>query len=250
MVRGLRRKAENWLFFWTIPFLLFACSGKQVIREDPPRAASSESLLFLSAVQGNPVCMVVDISKRRASSLLTSPSTRWQLNAWLVSPGTSTYLCTKSGKSKKGALAPLHWKNRQLLFTTAKDEFLFYFPSEAGELLLLTDPLFADRVRGGQEEEIRYGRMPARIAWNNRTVEGNLYYERRAWLDLPAHDRRGPFMGLEPGGKIFVVWGPDGEFLYVEKGGGRRRGRAGQVRCHAGPAGPLAGDISGQMDGA
>lgn len=219
MASGSRRKAGSWVFLWAIPLLLVACSGKQAIREDPPRAAAAEALLFLSAVQGNPVCMVVDIDKRRASSLFSSPKTKWQMKAWMLSPGTATYLCTQKGKSKKGAMAPLHYRNKKLAFTTDKDEFLFYVPYDTGKFLLLTDPVFADRVRSGQKEEIRYGRMPAKLFWNNRTMGGNLFYERWAWIDPPPKDRKAPFKGLEPGGRLFAVWGPDGEFLYLEKGG-------------------------------
>ena len=75
--------------------------GEEGNQEEPPRAAAAESLIFLSAVQGNPLCMVVDVHKRRSKKLFSSPKTKWQLNAWLISPGTSTYLCRKKGKSKK-----------------------------------------------------------------------------------------------------------------------------------------------------
>jgi len=219
MTSGWRRKTGSCVFLQAVLLLVFACSGKQTIREDPPRAAAAEVMLFLSAVQGNPVCMVVDIEKRRASSLFRSSRTKWWLNAWMVTPGNSTYLCRKKGKSKKGAMAPLHYKNKKLAFTTDKDEFLFYVPYDIGKFLLFTDPVFADRVRSGEEEEIRYGRMPARLFWNNRTVEGNLFYARWAWIDPPPKARKGPFRGLEPGGRLFAVWGPQGEFLYLEKGG-------------------------------
>ena len=114
----------------------------------------------------------------------------------------------------------------ELLFTTDKDEFLYYVPTETGKILLLTDPLFADRVRSGQDEEIRYGRMPAKLFCNNRTVEGTLFYQRWAWIDPPQQKRKGPFAGLEPGGRLFAVWGPGGEFLYVEKGGSGQGGKA------------------------
>jgi len=220
MARGSNRRAERWCLLLAVPFLLFACSGKKAIREEPPRAAAAESLFFLSAVQGNPLCMVVDIHKLRTKKLFSSAKTKWQLNVWLISPGTSTYLCKKKGKSKRGTMAPVYWTNDKLLFTTDEDEFVFYDPSKKGKLLLKTDPIFADRVRSGQAEEIRYGRMPAKLLWNNRTVEGNLFYESWAWTDPPARKRKGPLIALEPGDRIFAVWGPDGEFLYLEKGGG------------------------------
>ncbi len=221
MASGLRRRAARGLFLLMVPVLLCACSKKQIIREDPPRAAVVEALVFLSAVQGNPVCMVIDISKRRSSRLFSSPRTKWRMNGWLLSPGLATYLGIQKGKSKQGALAPVSSTKDELLFTTDKDEFLYYVPTEAGKILLLTDPLFADRVRSGQDEEIRYGRMPAKLFCNNRTVEGTLFYQRWAWIDPPQQKKRkGPFAGLEPGGRLFAVWGPGGEFLYVEMGGG------------------------------
>ncbi len=227
MVSGSRQRAKSWLILWVIPFLLCACSKKQTIREDPPREAVVEALVFLSAVQGNPVCMVVDINKRRSSGLFTSPKTKWRSNAWLISPGHSTYLGSKKGTAKQGTLAPVSsTKKDGLLFTTDKDEFLYYLPKEAAKILLLSEPLFADRVRSGQDEEIRYGRMPAKLICNNRTVEGNLFYERWSWIDAPPQGRKGALAGLEPGGRIFAVWGPGGEFLYLEKKGGGQEGRA------------------------
>jgi hypothetical protein len=230
MVRGSRGSVERWrrFFLWVVPLLLVACSGKKAIREEPQRAASAESLLFLASIQGNPLCMVVDIHQRRSARLFAPPGAKWQMNAWLISPGTSTYLCTKKGKTKKGTTAPLIWTNEKLLFTTDKEEFVFYVPVESGKILLMTDPVFADRVRSGQDEEIRYGRMPAKLFWNNQTVAGDLFYERRAWTERPAHDRKGPLIGLEPGDRVFALWGPDGEFLYVEKTG--EIGRQGNAR--------------------
>lgn len=224
MASGLRRRAARGLFLLMVLFLLCACSKKQTIRDDPPRAAVVEALVFLSAVQGNPVCMVIDVNKQRSSSLFSSPKTKWRMNGWLLSPGLATYLGTQKGKTKQGALAPVSSIKDELLFTTDKDEFLYYVPTEAGKILLLTDPLFADRVRSGQDEEIRYGRMPAKLFCNNRTVEGTLFYQRWAWIDPPQQKRKGPFAGLEPGGRLFAVWGPGGEFLYVEKGGGSGQG--------------------------
>lgn len=219
MRRRSRNRGGGWFLLWVFPILLIACGGKETIREEPPRAASAESLVFLSAVQGNPLCLLVDIHQRRAASLFGSPKAKWQIYAWLVYPGASTQLCTKKGKTKKGTMAPVSWTNDKLLFTTDKEEFVFYDPLKPDKLLLLTDPIFADRVRSGEEEEIRYGRMPAKLFWNNRTIEGNLFYERRIWTEPPPHKRRGPLVGLEPGDRIFAVWGPDGEFLYLEQGG-------------------------------
>ena len=219
MASGLRRTVARGLFLLMVLFLLCACSKKQTIRDDPPRAAVVEALVFLSAVQGNPVCMVIDVNKQRSSSLFSSPKTKWRMNGWLLSPGLATYLGTQKGKSKQGALAPVSSTKDELLFTTDKDEFLYYVPTETEKILLLTDPLFADRVRSGQDEEIRYGRMPAKLFCNNRTIEGTLFYQRWAWIDPPQQKRKGPFAGLEPGGRLFAVWGPGGEFLYVEKGG-------------------------------
>ena len=219
MGRRSRNRGAVCFLLWAVPLLLVACGGKKTIREEPPRAASAESLIFLSAVQGNPLCLVVDMNQRRARSLFGSRRTKWQVYAWVVSPGFSTQLLTKKGKSKKGTMAPVFWANDKLLFTTDQEQFVFYDPLKKDKLLLLTDPIFADRVRSGEEEEIRYGRMPAKLFWNNRTIEGNLFYERRAWTEPPPHKRRGPLIGLKPGGRIFAVWGPDGEFLYLEKGG-------------------------------
>jgi hypothetical protein len=162
---------------------------------------------------------VVDIDKRRKKRLFRAPRTKWQLHAWLASPGVTTYLCKKKGKSKKGTTDPVFWANDKLLFTTDKDEFVFYDPLEAGKLLLMSDPIFADRVRSGQEEEIRYGRMPTKLFWNNRTVEGNLFYQRWAWTDRLPKKRKGPLVGLPKGNRMYALWGPDGEFLYLEKEG-------------------------------
>jgi hypothetical protein len=227
MESGSRRRAVRWLIVWVIPFLLFACSKKKVIREDPPRAAAVEAMFFLSAVQGNPVCMTVDINKRRSSSLFSAPKTKWTLNAWLAAPGTVTYLGPQKGKSKHGVLAPVSRTKDELLFTTDKEEFLYYLPTDAGKLLLYSDPIFADRVRGTQDVEVRYGRMPAKLFCNNRTVEGKLFYQRWAWIDPPREGRKGPFAGVEAGGRIYTVWGPGGEFLYLEKGAeGGQGGRA------------------------
>jgi hypothetical protein len=228
MANGLSRKAARGLFLLMVPVLLCACSKKQTIREDPPRAAVVEALVFLSAVQGNPVCMVIDISKHRSSSLFSSQKTKWRMNGWLLSPGLATYLGSQKGKSKQGALAPVSSVKDELLFTTDKDEFLYYVPTEAGKILLLTDPLFADRVRSGQEEEIRYGRMPAKLFCNSRTLEGTLFFQRWAWIDPPQQKRKGPFAGLEPGGRLFALWGSGGEFLYVERGG--RSGHGGEAQ--------------------
>jgi hypothetical protein len=190
-----------------------------MVRGEPPRAEVVETMLFLSAVQGNPVCMVLDIDKRRSRGLSSAPRTKWRMNSWLLSPGTATYLGTQRGKAKRGTLSPVFHVKDELVFTTDKDEFLYYLPTQAGKVLLLSDPLFADRVRTGAEEEIRYGRMPAKLICRNRTVEGNLFYERWAWVDAPERDRQSPFGGLEPGGRMFVLWGPGGEFLYLERGG-------------------------------
>ena len=102
MASGLRRRAARGFFLLMVPFLLCACSKKQVIRDDPPRAAVVEALVFLSAVQGNPVCMAIDINKHRSSSLFSSPKTKWRMNGWLLSPGLATYLGSQKGKSKQG----------------------------------------------------------------------------------------------------------------------------------------------------
>ena len=128
------------------------------------------------------------------------------------------------GKVEQGPLAPVSSTKDELLFTTDKDEFLYYVPTETGKILLLTDPLFADRVRSGQDEEIRYGRMPAKIFCNNRTVEGTLFYQRWAWIDAPQRKGKGPFFRPWTRRHSFCRVGPGGEFLYLEKGGGSEQG--------------------------
>ena len=46
--------------------------------------------------------------------------------------------------------------------------------------MLVTDPVFADRVRRSGDEEIAYGLIPASMYWNNIKIPGRVYCERQS----------------------------------------------------------------------
>ncbi len=228
------------LFLSIIPLFVFACLGKSskaeneattavisdegtasdVISEEPPPAKNTgEYLIFHTAIQGNPFCMIVDIQQIQVSSFLGNPNIKGKANAWVVFPGASKYIYTKMGKFKKNPQVPLNLIDETLLLTTEKDEFAFYFPFGQEELLLLSDSIFLNRARTDQEKEIHYDLMPAKFIWKDRKIAGNLFYERRELPESASYANLFPFVGLEPGGRGYVLWAADGEFIYIEKVG-------------------------------
>ena len=219
MMRTLMRKPGRILAL--VAFLLFlpSCLGKSGMRKDVSGNGNGEYLLFLSAVQGNPLGMFVSVQKMRVPGTVGSASTKWQVHVWGLTPGASPCLFTEKGKDKKEPNAPLTWKNDTLLFTTDKDRFVFYKPLKLDKLLLLTDSIFPDRVRRSREEEVRYGLMPSTLYWNNRKIEGSLFYEQRDLPESAAPAAFLPLTGVKPNGRVYVLWSPDGVFLRIEKQG-------------------------------
>ena len=216
MMRTLMRKSGMFLAL-VVPFCLMSCMGKSGMGNGVPGSINGEYLLFLSAVQGNPLGMFVSIQKMRIPGKIRSPSTKWQVHAWGLTPGASPCLFTQKGKDKQDPEAPLSWKNDTLLFTTDKDRFVFYKPLKLDKLLLLTDSIFPDRVRRSREEEIRYGLIPSVLYWNNEKIEGKLFYEQRDLSESASPAGFLPLTGLKPNGRVYVLWAPDGVFLRIEK---------------------------------
>ncbi len=224
-----------------IPLSLSACLGKSskvdqeatdpdisteakdvdVKFEEPPLAIKNtgEYLIFHTAIQGNPLCMIVDIQQVQVDRFFSRPKIKGKANAWVVFPGTSKYVYKKKGKFKKDPQAPLNLIDKILLLTTEKDEFAFFFPFGQEEFLLLSDSIFPNRARTDQEKEIHYDLMPAEFIWKDRKIAGNLFYERRELPESVSYSSLFPFVGLESGGRGYLLWAANGEFIYVEKVG-------------------------------
>jgi len=201
-------------------FCSLGCAGNTPAAPEPRSQANGEYFLFLSAAQGNPVCVFVSVQKKRVSGLMSSPRTKWQAHAWLVVPGASRYLFSESGKGKMNPELPLHWANEALLFTTEKERFVFYKPFRLDKLLFLSESIYADRVRKSEEQEIRYGLVASSLLWNNRRMEGKLFYETRDLVSSAAPGKFLPLTGAPRGGTVYALWAPDGAFLFLEKTGG------------------------------
>ena len=216
--------------FFAILFLFcLGCAGKAPATPEPLSQANGEYLVFLSAVQGNPVCLFVSVQKTRVSGFLSSPRTKWQAHVWMVLPGLSKTLFTETGRDKEDPTVPLNWTDDALLFTTEKDRFVFYKPFQLDKLLFLSDSIFPDRVRRAQEEEIRYGLVPSSLYWNNRKMEGMLFYETKTLSPLTRHGTFLPLTGLPPGGRVYALWAPDGPFLYLEQSAGEESSPRGSL---------------------
>ncbi len=216
-----RRKSVGWVVMGVLPLLIIGCAGKRTAEGDSRVQGSDESYFFFSAVEGRPLCLAVSIQKTLLPRLLTTDKTRWRVGSWVAFPGGARCLTTKKGKMKQAPTAPVQWIDDQLLFTSDKDRFVFYWPAgKNDELLLVTEPIFADRVRSGSGREIHYGRMSAEMHWDKRRIEGNLFYERRDLLGDSPHGAKRPPFGMEKGGRLFLIWVQDGECLYLEEGGG------------------------------
>ena len=210
-------------------FVFFACMGRSTKADEeefsvssgppPTDIRASEYIFFYTAVQGNPLCMIIAVQQIQVPKFFGDSKIKGKANAWLVSPGISKYIFSKKGKFRKDPGAPLNLVDDTLLLTTDKEEFAFYFPYEQEEYVILSNPIFLSRVRSDQGKEIRYGLMPARFLWKDRTIEGNLFYEQRELPETTQYASVSPFASLEPGARGYLLWAPDGEVLYLEKSG-------------------------------
>lgn len=211
--------------FWRVFLGLFlivsvtSCSGKKHAGESSDIAENGEYLLFLSNFQGNPLCLFGSIQKRRVSSWLTSPRTRWRVHTWLILPGASKQLFSDTGKEKQGLSIPLKYTEDTLLFTANDDQFVFFRPFPDDKLLMISDPIFPDRVRKSGDEDIRYSLLRSSLTWNNQKVDGQLFYQKIETSDPRTPSGFLPLTGVEKGGRIFAIWVPGGLFLYLEQPG-------------------------------
>lgn len=205
------------LFLLVLPFCLAACLGKTGTGKDQQTRIHGENIFFFSAVQGNPLCMFFS-SNQKAKSELTGPvPTSWQADAWMVGPDISRHLCLKKGKDKRDPATPLFWKDDELWFNTDKDKFVFYHPLESGEVLLLSEPIFADRVLKSGDNEIYYGLMSSALFVGGQKIEGRIFCERSQFISAAKDAPLPPVTGLGPGGRAYLFWVPGGQFFYVAK---------------------------------
>jgi len=198
--------------------LCLACAGRVPAVEGPHGAANGEYMLFFSTVQGNPLCLFASVQRRQVSSLLSSRN-RWEAHVWMILPGASKYLFAADGKNKEDPAASLRYADDTLLFTTDKDRFVFYQPFEADKLLFLSESIFPERAREAREEEIHYGLIPSLLYWNNRKLEGRLFYERRSLKEADGRESLPPVAGLPAGGRAYALWASEGLFVYLERTG-------------------------------
>jgi len=207
----------RWVVVGILILILPCCAGKRRAAEETDKMENGEYLLFLSTVQGNPLCMFGSVQKMRVFPWLTSPRTRWRVHTWLIFPGASRTLFSEDGKRKQAPSVPLTWTKDTLLFTTDSDRFVFFQPFPEDKVLLLTDAIFPDRVRKSGEEEIHYSLLPSSLTWNNQKVEGRLFYQKLEMSEPRVPSTFLPVTGLKAKGRVYAIWVPGGLFLYLEK---------------------------------
>ncbi|MEW6441492.1 MAG: hypothetical protein AB1640_11205 [bacterium] len=222
---GKRSLAVVGLVFGSI---LCGCLGKSALIDEAARnTLNGEYLLYLSNVQGNPLCMFVAVEQTPASANSRSDQTRWQTQAWLVFPGGTKHLLSEEGKEEKSPRNPLNLADESLLFTTDQDRFGYYIGQGSEKLLFLTEPLFAERALKVGTAEIRYGLLSAELYVNQRRTQGRVFYERK---DTPRPAR--PFSdqrleGWEAGSRCYALWTSGGEFISIQRGAAAQEGEGG-----------------------
>jgi len=211
-----------------VMMLMSGCLGKSWTTDPGTQGvATAEHLVFLATVQGNPLCVVVSTQQVPVPRRSGEPKTRWEANAWMVLPGTSKRVYADRGKAEKESTTPLTLTEDNLLFTSDKDRFVFYHPSKADEFLLVTDPIFPDRVRGGGDEETKFGLQSATFYWNGKRIDGRFYYGQRNMGSNPDQEAFLPLTGLRSEGKAYLLWSPGGGVLYLEEqSDGGKQGRS------------------------
>jgi len=202
-----------------LPGILACCAGKKPPVEESRSTEKGTYLLFVSNLQGNPLCLFGSIQTMRVFPWLAAPKTRWRARTWLVFPGGSAELFLERGKRKQDPSVPLSWTGDSLLFTTDGDRFVFFRPFPDDKLLLLTDPIFPDRVRKSGEDDVRYTLQSASVAWNDVNVQGRVFYQDVERSTPRAPSGFLPLAGLRAGGRSYAIWVPGGTFLYVEQPG-------------------------------
>ncbi len=212
------RPSKSILFLiLVLPFFFAACLGKTGNGKELQAREHGEHLFFFSALQGNPLCMFFS-AKQKGDPELTGPvPTSWQADAWVVGPGTSRHLFSKKRREKRDLGTPLYWTDDELWFNTDKDKFVFYHPLESGEILLLSEPIFADRVLKSGEKEVYYGLMSSALFLGGQKIEGRIFYERSDSITASKDVPFSSLTGLGPGGRSYLLWVPGGQFFYIEK---------------------------------
>ena len=204
--------------------VLPCCAGKKHLADEARAAESGEYLLFVSNVQGNPLCLFGTIQKMRVAPWIGPPRTRWRVHTWLVFPGGAPELFSERGKRKETPEVPLTWTRDSLLFTTDSDRFVFYRPFTDDKLLLLTDPIFPERARSIGEEDVRYTLLPGALIWNDRNVQGRVFYQEVETRSTSKPSGFPPLHGPQAGVRTYAIWVPGGMFLYMEKQSGTTEG--------------------------
>ncbi len=197
--------------------ILCGCAGKRTLAEETRATETGEYLLFVSNVQGNPLCLFGSIQKMRVAPWIGSARTRWRASNWLLFPGGSHEMFFERGRRKQDPSVPLSWTRDALLLTTDNDRFVFYRPFSKDKLLLVTEPIFPDRVRRSGEDDVRYTLLPASVIWNDWSVPGRVFYQKLGRTASQPPSGFFPFHAPQAGVRSYAIWVPGGMFLFVEE---------------------------------
>ncbi len=193
-----------------------SCGITSLVKPGTTIEYEEDRLLCMAMVQGSPLMVYVEIPREKKVDALVFRKVRWGYEAWLVqNDRAKCFYATRLRAKKDTRIIPSPDKHTIAAWTD-KDQLVFGIGKYNQELLVVTDPIYADRNRRRGATSVEYTLVPTTLYFGKKVVSGSAFYQHRSFKGTVRDHGRSKAVASLTDGISCYLWDASGRIWYVE----------------------------------
>lgn len=205
------------LAIWLMAVFTSSCALKSLVHQGTDIRYEEDRLVCTAMTQGAPVMLSLGISRALNEDAVLFRKAHWGYEAWLFYKNVERCFYSKRVRAEKDSKKIPNPDKKTIAAWTDKDELVFGMGEEGREVLVVTEPIYADRSRRIGSALVDYTLVPVKLYFGKRLVEGSAFFQH---VSHKGRVRR--YIGPErvafvKSGTACFLWDPSGGFWYIEQ---------------------------------
>jgi len=193
-----------------------SCALKSIFHAGTDIEFHEDRLLCASITQGSPLFVYLDIPRGRNEDALLFGHTRWEYEAWLLYKNLGKCFYVKKEGEGKDPKKIIPLDKEVVSVRTEKDQLVFGVDWDAHDILVETDPIYADRTQKVEGAQIEYTVLPVKVHVGKKTIPGSAFYQHVAYVGEIRHPSSPSRLDFLRCGTSCYLWDRAGNFWFIE----------------------------------
>ena len=194
-----------------------SCALRSLVHQGTEIRYEEDRLVCAAMTRGTPVMLSLDIARALNEDAVFFRKVHWGYEAWLFHKNVERCFYSKRVRAEKDTKKIPNPDKKTIAAWTEKDELVFGVGEEGREVLVVTEPIYAERSRRLGGASVDYTLVPVKLYFGKKVVQGSAFFQHVSYRGRVRRYAGPARVAFAKSGTSCFLWDPSGGFWYIEQ---------------------------------